>query len=106
MNTIVSHEGSDIMQEGSSKRLREIANEPAFPSVTDISDNYSFLVPENSNVDRTGTGKNWKEESLVTKLDPNKMDINYYKQKEYIPRIDEDIWSDVLELRKRKLRAG
>ena len=81
MNTIVSHEGSDIVQEGSTKRLREMSNEPVFPSVTDISDNYSFLVPENSNMEKVGSDKNWKEESLVTKLDPNNMDINHYKQK-------------------------
>ena len=55
-----------------------MSNEPVFPSVTDISDNYSFLVPENS------SEKIWKEEeSLVTKLDPNNIEISKYKEKKY-----------------------
>ena len=82
--------------EANSKRISEIEHSPVFPSVTDISDNYSFIVP-----------KVWKEEeSMVTKHDPDESKIKMPQNKSYHHQIDDDIWSDVMELRRRKQDLG
>lgn len=92
--TVVSHEDDERHYEvETTKTIRDASNSPIFPSVTDISDNYSFLTRDGP----TSRGRVWREdESAVVKHNPDDSCIRLPEDKVYQPKIDDDIWQDIL----------